>query len=236
LAGKAPNSHFEQGRWVVVGANSLRHSTCEWRVVVGRQSLQLAFRAREGVVGTNLLCRSNREWEVVVGREGLPLTFRASEVVVVGHRGHESPLSLESQVEGGSWQGRPPTRISSERGGGGGRKSPPSLTIRVEGCELAGKPSNSRFERGRGCGGWAQIPVLESQVEGWLLAGKAPNSRFERGRWWWSRIPSVTRIASGGGGAWKKPDELADSCALMVSSRVMIWSKLLCKLLHENPS
>jgi len=81
--------------------------------VVGRKSLPLAFRAREGLcwvywlvlVGANPLYHSNHEWdgaswqekpELRVGgcRNILHLVFRAREMVVVA-RGRESPPSLE---------------------------------------------------------------------------------------------------------------------------------------------
>ena len=48
----------------------------EGGVVVGRKSLRLAFRAREGLV-------EGGGWQVV-GRQNLPLAFRARVVVVVG--------------------------------------------------------------------------------------------------------------------------------------------------------
>ncbi len=48
--------------------------------------------------------------------------------------------------EGGCGQAKPPTRKSSEGGGGDGRESSPSLAIRVGGWLLAGKASHSHFE------------------------------------------------------------------------------------------
>jgi len=96
--------------------------------------------------------------------------------------------------------------------GGGGHKSPPSLAIQVGGCELPPTRVSSKggvVVGGQvGGGGHKSPPSLVIQVEGWLLARKPSNSRFERGRWW-AQIPSVTQIASGGGGAWQKPRQLA---------------------------
>ena len=99
---KHPDSHFEQGREIEVGANPFCHSDCEWvgvGLVVGRQNLLLAFRAREVVVvGVNPLHHSNCEWEGVRW-QGRPLSRISSEGG--GGGGHESPPSLKLRVGGG---------------------------------------------------------------------------------------------------------------------------------------
>ncbi len=64
--------------------------------------------------------------------------------------------------------------VLSDREGGGGRE--------CCGCPLSLETSD---RMGGGC-----------DVRGWQ---ENPPTRFERGRWWWwLRIPSITRIASGG--------------------------------------
>ncbi len=78
-----------------------------------------------------------------MGRQSPQLAIRAREVVVMG----ANPLRHSRfEWEGGCGQAKPPTRKSSEGGGGDGRESSPSLAIRVGGWLLAGKASHSHFE------------------------------------------------------------------------------------------
>jgi len=117
-------NHKWEGLWCAFRASEV--------VVVGWQSPPLVFQAREvGAAG----CESP-----------LSLAFRVREVVVVG----KNPLRHSNREwEGGSWQAKPPTRISSEGGGGDGRECPLSLKLRVGGWLWAGKAPNLQFERGR---------------------------------------------------------------------------------------
>jgi hypothetical protein len=126
-------------RLVLLGANPRHLESRVGGIVVRVSSEQggggwlakppLVFQAREvGAAG----CESP-----------LSLAFRAREVVVVG----KNPLRHSNREwEGGSWQAKPPTRKSSEGGGGDGLESSPSLVIQVGGWLLAGKASHSHFE------------------------------------------------------------------------------------------
>jgi hypothetical protein len=143
----------------------------------------------------------------------MPHALRARERLVVG----TNPLQHSRfEWEGVSWQENPPTRVSSEGGvvlsgqvGGGGHKSPLYPNREWRGGCWQGNPPTRVSSRGGGGGGC--------------------HLRFERGRgWWWARIPSVTQIASGGGGAWQKPRQLAlrarervGMCRVCVSAAVI---------------
>ena len=61
-----------------------------------------------------------------------------------------------------------------------------------------GRPPTCVSSKGGAGGVYKSPPSLESRAGEWWLADKASHTHFERGRgWWWVRIPSVTRIASG---------------------------------------
>ena len=83
-AGKPPTCFLSKGG-VMVGGKSLhwcfKRRRGLWRVVDGRQSLPLAFRAREEVmVGANPLCHLNCEWE---GGRWYPLLHQNAATSVV---------------------------------------------------------------------------------------------------------------------------------------------------------
>jgi len=87
VAKNDPPSHVSSEGGVVVGANCLRHSNCEW------EGLWWTV-----VVGKNPLCHSNCEWEGG-SWQGRPPRVSSEGG---GGGGRESPPSLKSRA-GGWW-------------------------------------------------------------------------------------------------------------------------------------
>ena len=89
-----------------------------------------------GRVLVGSLSHVSGEGGIVVGRKTSDLRFEQGR----GHGGWEIPplvfRAMEGLVEGGGWQAKPPTCVSSEGGGDGGCESPPSLESRVGGWWL----------------------------------------------------------------------------------------------------
>jgi hypothetical protein len=88
-----------------VGANLLRHLNCEWEMVVGRETFQLAFQARKGGGGgggANTLRQcfdSEQRWALL----GIAQFVLADKLKMMKHRHtlHDLPY-----VSSNSWQTR----------------------------------------------------------------------------------------------------------------------------------
>jgi len=115
--------------------------------------------------------------------------------------------------------------------GGGGHKFPPSLTIQVGGCELPPTRVSSEggvVVGGQVGGGGHKSPLYSNrECRGGCWQGNPPTRVSSKGGGV-AQIPSVTQIASGGGGAWQKPCQLAlrarervGMCRVCVSAAVV---------------